>query len=193
MIVVLIVIIGVLLVAALILSMSRRRDTIRAIGTLSRETRRVDRGAVTLQARTAGVLSGRQVERQAAQERGMRSSRSGAVVATSSVPAPIPRPAAVDLEALGVTRRQFLNRAILGVLGLSLAGFGTAVIGFLWPVIEAGGFGSVINVGKVSDILTSITNAETPFYSADATPTCTNTPPSTSPRPRLRAPTRIRS
>ena len=168
MIVVLIVIIGVLLAAAFILSMGRRHDTARAIGTLSRETRRIDRGAVRLQSQGTGDLSGREVERQAAQERGMRSSRSSAVVATSSVPAPIPPPAPVDLEALGVTRRRFLNRAILGVLGLSLAGFGTAVIGFLWPVIESGGFGSVINVGKLSDILTSITNTETPFYSADA-------------------------
>jgi len=117
------------------------------------------------------VLSGRQVERQATLERRGQSapSRSTAIVpAGASTPALRPPPAPVDLEALGVTRRQFLNRAILGVVGLSLAGFGTAVIGFLWPVLEAGGFGSVINVGGVNDILLSITNSATPFYSPDA-------------------------
>jgi len=168
-----IVVIGVLLLAAFVLSIARRRDTTRAVGVLSRETRKRDRSTDALAPleEESPVLSGRQVERQAALERSGRSAPSGStavVVSAASVPVPAPPPAPVDLEALGVTRRQFLNRAILGVFGLSLAGFGTAMIGFLWPVLEAGGFGSVINVGKVSDILTAITNTETPFYSPNA-------------------------
>ena len=38
-----IVVIGVLLFLALVLAMARRRDTDRAVGVLSRETRRADR------------------------------------------------------------------------------------------------------------------------------------------------------
>jgi cytochrome b6-f complex iron-sulfur subunit len=168
-----VVAIGVVLLVAFLLAMARRRDTARVVGVLSRETRKRDRSADAISPleEESPVLSGRQVERQAALERSGRSASSGStavVVSTASVPDLARRPAPPDLEALGVSRRQFLNRAILGMLGLSLAGFGTAVVGFLWPVLEAGGFGSVINVGKVSDILTSITNTETPFYSPDA-------------------------
>jgi len=172
MIIALIVVIGVLLLAAFLLAIARRRDTARAVGVLSRETRKRDRStdAIAPLEEEHRVLSGRQVERQAALERSGRSASgsTAVVVAASSTPVAAPPPAPIDLEALGVTRRQFLNRAILGVFGLSLAGFGTAMVGFLWPVLEAGGFGSTINVGKVSDILTEITNAATPFYSPNA-------------------------
>jgi len=168
-----IVVIGVLLLAAFLLSIARRRDTARAVGVLSRETRKRDRSndQIAPLEEESPVLTGRQVERQAALERSGQSASSGTtavVVSGGSVPVLAPPPSPVDLEALGVTRRQFLNRAILGVFGLSLAGFGTAMIGFLWPVLEAGGFGSVINVGKVSDILNEITGAATPFYSPNA-------------------------
>jgi len=167
----LVAVIGVVLLLAFLLSVARRHDTTRAVGVLGRETRKRDRSSDAVRSLSAesAAPSGRQIERQAALERSGRGSGGTAVVvAGSSPPVPVRPPAPVDLEALGVTRRQFLNRAILGVLGLSLAGFGTAVVGFLWPVLEAGGFGSVINVGKVSDILLSITNAETPFYTPDA-------------------------
>jgi cytochrome b6-f complex iron-sulfur subunit len=172
-----IVVIGVLLLAALVLAVARRKDTGQAVGVLSRETRKRDRSdaAVKPLVDESPVLTGRQVEKQAARERAGIGRAGGAgggtgtavLVAGSRAPVPAAPPAPIDMEALGVTRRQFLNRAILGVFGLSLAGFGTAVVGFLWPTLQAGGFGSVINVGKVTDINATIATKQ-PFYSPQA-------------------------
>jgi cytochrome b6-f complex iron-sulfur subunit len=58
----------------------------------------------------------------------------------------------VDAETLGVTRRQFFNRGILGIFGLFLAQFGIASLAFMWPRLKSGGFGSKVNVGKISDL-----------------------------------------
>jgi cytochrome b6-f complex iron-sulfur subunit len=54
-----------------------------------------------------------------------------------------------------VTRRQFLNRSIFALFGLSIAVFGVAIVGFLWPS-GSSGFGSKIRVGKVSDVIADI-------------------------------------
>jgi len=163
-----IVVIGVLLFLAFVLAMARRRDTAQAVGVLSRETRRRDRSedAIRPLEEETPVVTSREVERAAVERSGGRTG-TAVVVAPSSAPVPAAPPPPVDLEALGVTRRQFLNRAILGVFGLSLAGFGTAVLGFLWPTLEAGGFGSVINIGKITDIDATISTKQ-PFYSPQA-------------------------
>ncbi len=58
----------------------------------------------------------------------------------------------IDAEAMGVTRRQFFNRGILGVFGLFLAQFGIASLAFMWPRLKSGGFGSKVNVGKIEDL-----------------------------------------
>jgi len=60
--------------------------------------------------------------------------------------------APMDPETLGVTRRQFLNRGIVGGFALGLSGFGLAVLAFLWPSLK-GGFGSKIKAGSLDDIL----------------------------------------
>jgi cytochrome b6-f complex iron-sulfur subunit len=73
----------------------------------------------------------------------------------------------VDEEELGVTRRQFLNRGILGTVGLSVAGFGAACLGFLWPT-GSGGFGGKVGAGKISDIVAAITATAAPFYVPEA-------------------------
>jgi cytochrome b6-f complex iron-sulfur subunit len=69
----------------------------------------------------------------------------------------------MDPEVLGVTRRQFFNRGIVGMFGLGIAGFGTAAIGFLWPSLS-GGFGSKIRAGKLDDILAQVNDKREPFY-----------------------------
>jgi len=58
----------------------------------------------------------------------------------------------VDEETMGVTRRQFLNRGILGIFGLFLAQFAVASLAFMWPRLKSGGFGSKVNVGKIEDL-----------------------------------------
>ena len=56
----------------------------------------------------------------------------------------------VDLDELGVTRRQFFNRSILAGSGLGLGAFGVAALAFLWPS-SSGGFGGKVSVGSEAD------------------------------------------
>jgi cytochrome b6-f complex iron-sulfur subunit len=73
----------------------------------------------------------------------------------------------VDEEELGVSRRQFLNRGLAGVVGFSLAGFGAACLAFIWPT-GSSGFGGKIAAGKTSDIITYVTSHAAPFYIPEA-------------------------
>jgi cytochrome b6-f complex iron-sulfur subunit len=49
------------------------------------------------------------------------------------------------------------------LMGVSLAGFGGAVLAFLWPQLS-GGFGSKINIGTVSDIAKAIRDNGNFYY-----------------------------
>jgi cytochrome b6-f complex iron-sulfur subunit len=83
----------------------------------------------------------------------------------------------VDEEELGVSRRQFLNRGLVGVVGFSVAGFGAACLGFLWPTGSAG-FGGKINAGKTADIIAFIQGKAQPFYIPEARSYVVQYPPS---------------
>lgn len=127
---------------------SRRRDTGDAIGLLSRETQRRDRGKADL----AGTpVAAGQALRGKAYERSVAVERLGAgqiEPVRSTLPAAYVPP---DAETLGVTRRQFLNRSIVGFMTFALSGFGAAVVAFLWPS-STGGFGAKITVGNLDDV-----------------------------------------
>ena len=70
----------------------------------------------------------------------------------------------VDEEELGVSRRQFFNRAILIALGFSLAGFAPAMLAFLWP-FRSTGFGGKVKVDKtLPDIISYIQTNRKPYY-----------------------------
>jgi cytochrome b6-f complex iron-sulfur subunit len=128
-----IVIIAVGLVTVLVFAADREP---RAIGSLSRETRHRETGRVRAgEARVPAIVADRGVTRW---ER-------------------------VDEEEVGVSRRKFINRSLLAVVGLSLAGFGAASLGYLWPT-GSSGFGGKILAGKVSDILDYINSHRAPFY-----------------------------
>jgi cytochrome b6-f complex iron-sulfur subunit len=144
--VVLVVLAGMLLFAT-----ARRRDTDTALGQLSHETRTRDRGPVspTADEPPAAPVTGREVERAAALER-----RGVGTLERAPVAAPVPW-VPPDAETIGVTRRQFFNRSIVGLFGLGLTGFGGAAVVFLWPG-ASGGFGSAIRVGKIADIQAKI-------------------------------------
>ena len=73
----------------------------------------------------------------------------------------------VDEEELGVSRRQFLNRAVLGVSGFSAAALGIGILGFLWPT-GASGFGGKVNAGSLEDILAEIADKKQPKYIPEA-------------------------
>lgn len=70
---------------------------------------------------------------------------------------------AVDEEEIGVSRRQFLNRGVLGAVGLSAATFGAGVLAFLWPT-SSGGLGGKVTAGKFDDILAYIAEKREPYY-----------------------------
>ena len=142
------VILGAVMVAGAI----RRRETDAALGTLSRETRSRDAGTALT---PEGELSGREVEREAVL------ARSGALIPAE--PAPIEPYTPPDPEALGVSRRQFLNRSILAFTGVALAGFGASVLAFIWPTVT-GGFGSKIRVGAVEDVKQRVRDADNFLY-----------------------------
>lgn len=72
----------------------------------------------------------------------------------------------VDEDELGLTRRQFFNRGILTGLGIFTAGFGVAMLGFLWPQ-RSGGFGAKVTVGSEADVKDAFSK-KLPFYNASA-------------------------
>jgi cytochrome b6-f complex iron-sulfur subunit len=63
-----------------------------------------------------------------------------------------------------VTRREFFRKALIASLLVYAAQFGGATLAFLWPNLK-GGFGSVINAGKLDEIRASIRETDQPFYS----------------------------
>jgi len=139
----------VVLAAVVVLTAARRKDS---TGVLSRETRSRD---------AAGEQSakGREYEREAV------TARSTALAVPPSVAvAPFSPP---DPEVIGVSRRQFFNRATVTLMSAGLGGFGAAVIGFLWKGAE-GGFGSKINAGKLTDIVAGIRSNKGFLYVPEA-------------------------
>ena len=107
----------------------------------AKPVRKKDRGAVDPE-----QLTGRQFE-------AVAKARSAAIVAAPK--AEVEPWSPPDAEAIGVSRRQFFNRATVTLMSASLGGFGAAVIGFLWTS-SSGGFGSKISVGNVDDVIGQI-------------------------------------
>lgn len=130
----------------LIVSTMRRREA-DAAGTLSRETRQRDRSSHKPTPLQEGK-TGREVEQAAQLAR-----KGGDLVPVGAAPPVAYVP--LDEEEIGVNRRQFLNRGIVGGFLLGIGAFGGSVLAFLWPT-ASGGFGSKISVGKITDIESEI-------------------------------------
>lgn len=64
-----------------------------------------------------------------------------------------------------VARRTFLNRTLLGALGIFSVAFGGGTLGFVWPNVLPS-FGKKIQAGKVSDILAKMRATGEPYYNA---------------------------
>ena len=135
-----IVIIAAVVFGAIVVLTTARSTEVRGAGSLSRETRSRDRKANI----GADAATGREVEAAA---------RTSEVVKAAPVEvAPFVAP---DEEALGVSRRMFFNRSAVTLMAASLGAFGASVVAFLWKGAE-GGFGSKINAGKLSDVISGI-------------------------------------
>ncbi len=158
---VIIFVIGVIVLALLALigtlASLRGKDTESAIGQLSGEVAKRDRGAVDLQSFEPGeaVAPGAELEKAVADARSGKLVAAGPKTPVAYVPP--------DPETLGVARRQFLNRGILATFSFGLTGFGLACIGFLWPQ-GSSGFGSRITVGRIPDIQAAIKAGGGFFY-----------------------------
>jgi cytochrome b6-f complex iron-sulfur subunit len=68
--------------------------------------------------------------------------------------------------AKAVSRRDFFRRSLIGSLLVFGAQFGGGTIAFLWPNLK-GGFGSVINAGKLEDILAEARGSGEPVYNGN--------------------------
>lgn len=139
----------VVLAVIVVVTAARRRES---TGVLSRETKSRDESS-------GSALKGKDYEREVV------ASQSKALAVQSSVAvAPWSPP---DPEVIGVSRRQFFNRATVTLMSASLGGFGAAVVAFLWKGAE-GGFGSKISAGKLEDIVTAIRSNKGFLYVPEA-------------------------
>ena len=136
---------------------ARRRDADRAVDAFPSIEERAEAATANLPVPVGHASqSGRELERAVALER-----RGAQVAAPDAPPPPLPLPP--DEEALGVTRRQVLNRGIVATFTLAISGFGAACVAMLWPSLS-GGFGSKIRVGKFDEIMEEIADKKEPFY-----------------------------
>jgi cytochrome b6-f complex iron-sulfur subunit len=142
-------------------------------GRLSRETRKRDEAVAASSVTEAAVPSGETTVAEETSEGRARADVARRAIESGSSQVPEPRAAGtaavyepIDLEELGVTRRQFFNRSILAGSGLGLGAFGIAALAFLWPS-AGGGFGGKIVVGSESDAKDAFDN-KIPFYNAAA-------------------------
>jgi cytochrome b6-f complex iron-sulfur subunit len=73
-----------------------------------------------------------------------------------------------DPEMIGVTRRQFFNRATVSLMGIGIGAFAAAsFVAFLWPS-GTGGFGGVVSVGKIDNLKAGIKQGNGFFYVPEA-------------------------
>jgi cytochrome b6-f complex iron-sulfur subunit len=139
-----------------------RRSDVRGAGALSGETVSRDRAARKSAEPVVEQTTASDVE--AAGVAARASSTAVAVRPEVEVVAWTPP----DPEVIGVTRRQFFNRATVSLMSVSLAGFAAAAfVAFLWPS-GTGGFGGQITVGKIGNIKDGIKQGGGFFYAAEA-------------------------
>jgi cytochrome b6-f complex iron-sulfur subunit len=185
--------IGVVVVlAAIAFITTARRSDIRGAGALSGETRKRDAAArkaraeaeaqatraddpvavgtglaTREEAEAAGVAARRGTVVGAGRQGAMvGAGRQGAMVAAPpTAPAPWTPP---DPEAIGVSRRQFFNRATVSLMSAGLGAFAAAsFVAFLWPSAK-GGFGQNVNIGKLQDIIDGARSSSGFFYAPAA-------------------------
>jgi cytochrome b6-f complex iron-sulfur subunit len=144
------VVVLVLGAAAALFAVQRSRDTQRAVGHLARETRGRDKQArkATAAPEEAAPTTGKEVELATA------AARKGTDIEPAAATAPVAW-TPPDEDAQGVSRRQFMNRGIVGGFVLGIGAFAPAALAFLWPQ-GTSGFGSKISVGKVAEIKSQI-------------------------------------
>ncbi len=148
----------VVVLAAIAFVTAAKRSDIRGAGALSRETKRRDRDA---EVDLPPAPTGRDIERAAvAEQRGTALAKPESMAPAVWVPP--------DPEAIGVSRRQFFNRATVALMSASIGAFTVAgFVAFLWP-FATGGFGGRVTVGKRDDIIQTMRSSGGFFYAPEA-------------------------
>lgn len=165
-----IVIGAVVVLAAIAFFTLARRSDVRGAGALSGETlnrdvahRKASKAFEADAVSGAATRSAELVEAQGAAARGM-----GTALAKVDDDAALVPWVAPDPEALGVSRRQFFNRATVTLMSAGIGAFAAAsFVGFLWPS-GSGGFGGAVPVGKLGTIKDGIKQGNGFFYAPDA-------------------------
>jgi len=163
--IIIIAVAAVLVLGALSVVTLARKSDVRGAGALSGET--VKRDRVARQERPVEAMPEASPPTRQDVERAGQLARRPAPVerAADRAPAPWSPP---DPEALGVSRRMFLNRASITLTSAGLGAFAAAgFVGFLWP-FASGGFGQPVVVGKLGEILESISTGNGFFYASSA-------------------------
>ena len=139
-----------------------RRSDVRGAGALSGETVQRDKAARKSAEPVATQTTASDVE-----AAGVAARSASTAVAVRAEPE-IVQWTPPDPEVIGVSRRQFFNRATVSLMSVSLAGFAAAAfVAFLWPS-GTGGFGGAVTVGKLGNIKDGIKQGGGFFYAAEA-------------------------
>src|SRR5262245_41890120 len=155
---------AVVILAAIAFVTLARRSDVRGAGALSAETRRRD--AAGRESRPTDEVVDHAPTRAEA-ERAGELARYGAEVEPASEAALAPW-SPPDPEAIGVSRRQFFNRATITLMSAGIGTFAAAsFVAFLWPT-ATGGFGQPVNIGKLDDIKQGIRDGQGFFYAPAA-------------------------
>jgi cytochrome b6-f complex iron-sulfur subunit len=154
---------AVLLGALAFLTLARRTD-VRGAGALSAETVRRDAAARSGRSAAVPAKTGSEVEAEAAASRAAVGAGLAPVSGDTGLTPWVPP----DPDALGVSRRQFFNRATISLMAAGLGTFSAAsFVAFLWPT-KTGGFGGKVPVGRLDDIKAGIQAGGGFFYAPEA-------------------------
>ena len=141
------------------LTLARRSD-VRGAGALSAETVRRDAAARSERAAAVEAPTGAEVEAEAAEARKAVGVGLAPVTADTGLTPWTPP----DPDQLGVSRRQFFNRATISLMAASIGTFSAAsFVAFLWPT-ATGGFGGKVSAGRIDDVRSGIAAGSGFFY-----------------------------
>ena len=153
----------VVVLAALAFMTLARRSDVRGAGALERRD-----GSSRHQARAAAGGSGAIARSAADAEAEGVVARAGTSLVPVTADTGITPWTPPDPEAIGVSRRQFFNRASISLMGAGIGTFSAAAfVAFLWPT-KTGGFGSKVPIGRYDDIIAGIRTGNGFFYAPEA-------------------------
>ena len=151
--------------AVAFLTLSRNSD-VRGAGALSGETRKRDKAHRSEEG--AAVEASASVRTAADAEAEGVAARSKELVTVGADESSLMPWTPPDPEAIGVSRRQFFNRATVTLMTAGIGAFAAAAfVGFLWPT-GSGGFGGSVAAGKLDNIKDGIKQGGGFFYVPEA-------------------------